>query len=366
MSLRIARPTLARQTLLNLTSRTPRSSLPCITSSALRTQKYQAQARPLHQQQQRTFITTSIRAHEMSQGSHPHLKIAELFDVSGLTVAVTGAGTGIGLMITLAMIENGAKVFAIGRHRENLDEIVKRYGGDGKERGLIVPVVGDVTDKESLGKVVKEIEGQAEGGIQILFNNAGVAGEGSREGWEDVDSKDPNAISKKMLESSYQEWEDILRTNTTAAYFTAAAFLPLLSKGKNSVKGYASQIVNTTSISGVMKRASGGQFAYAASKAATFQMTKVLATELMETGIRCNQIAPGVFPSGMTAGSVEKDQKSDLSGTGKGESNPAGRPGSEKDMAGCALFLASRAAIYMNGQAIIPDGGATLSGNSSL
>ena len=58
----------------------------------------------------------------------------------------------------------------------------------------------------------------------------------------------------------------------------------------------------------------------------------------------------GVFPSGMTAGSVEKDQKSDLSGTGKGESNPAGRPGSEKDMAGCALFLASRAAVYMNGQ----------------
>jgi NAD(P)-dependent dehydrogenase (short-subunit alcohol dehydrogenase family) len=52
----------------------------------------------------------------------------------------------------------------------------------------------------------------------------------------------------------------------------------------------------------------------------------------------------------MTAGSIEKDQKSDLSGTGKGESNPAGRPGSEKDMAGCALFLASRAAIYMNGQ----------------
>jgi NAD(P)-dependent dehydrogenase (short-subunit alcohol dehydrogenase family) len=69
--------------------------------------------------------------------------------------------------------------------------------------------------------------------------------------------------------------------------------LPLLAKGKESLKGYASQIINTSSISGVMKRASGGQFAYAASKAATFQMTKVLATELLETGIRCNQIAPG-------------------------------------------------------------------------
>ena len=71
-------------------------------------------------------------------------------------------------MITLAMIENGAKVFAIGRHRENLDEIVKRYSGDGKERGVIVPIVGDVTDKESLKSLVKEIEGQTEGGIQVL------------------------------------------------------------------------------------------------------------------------------------------------------------------------------------------------------
>lgn len=93
MSLRIARPTLARQTLLNLTSRTSRSSLSCITSSALHTQKDQAQARPLQQQQRRTFLTTSIRTHEMSQGSHPHLKIAELFDVSGLTVAVTVSST---------------------------------------------------------------------------------------------------------------------------------------------------------------------------------------------------------------------------------------------------------------------------------
>jgi hypothetical protein len=89
MSLRIARPTLARQAFVNLTSRTSRSSLPCITSSALHTQKDQVHARPLQRQQRRTFLTTSIRTHEMSQGSHPHLKIAELFDVSGLTVAVT-------------------------------------------------------------------------------------------------------------------------------------------------------------------------------------------------------------------------------------------------------------------------------------
>jgi NADP-dependent 3-hydroxy acid dehydrogenase YdfG len=71
-------------------------------------------------------------------------------------------------MITLGMIENGARVYAIGRHKESLDEIVKRYSGDGKERGVIVPIVGDVTDKESLLNVVKQIEGQAEGGLQVL------------------------------------------------------------------------------------------------------------------------------------------------------------------------------------------------------
>jgi NADP-dependent 3-hydroxy acid dehydrogenase YdfG len=72
-------------------------------------------------------------------------------------------------MITTAMIENGAKVFAVGRNKESLDKIVELYGGDGKERGVIVPVQGDVTDKDSLRKIVKEIGDQAEGGIQVLY-----------------------------------------------------------------------------------------------------------------------------------------------------------------------------------------------------
>ena len=74
-------------------------------------------------------------------------------------------------MITLGMIENGARVYAIGRHKDSLDEIVRRYSGskDGKDgRGVIVPVVGDVTDKQSLMDVVKQIGEQAEGGLQVL------------------------------------------------------------------------------------------------------------------------------------------------------------------------------------------------------
>jgi len=74
-------------------------------------------------------------------------------------------------MITLGMIENGARVYAIGRTKDSLDEIVRRYSGskDGKDgRGVIVPVVGDVTDKDSLMEVVKKIGEQAEGGLQVL------------------------------------------------------------------------------------------------------------------------------------------------------------------------------------------------------
>ncbi len=114
-------------------------------------------------------------------------------------------------------------------------------------------------------------------------NNAGVAGEGSREGYSDIDKKDPNAVAKQMWLSETSEWDHILQTNVRAQYvragstgfrgihlakdarpqFTAAAFLPLLAKAKESTKGYASQIINVSSISGVMKTASGGQFAYA-------------------------------------------------------------------------------------------------------
>lgn len=321
-------------------------------------------ALPQLSRQRASFTTSAIRM--SSDASHSHLRAADLFSMNDLTAVVTGGGTGIGLMITLALVENGAKVFITGRRAEALQEVVKRYSGDGQKRGQIVAVQGDVTDKQSLQNIVGEVSKQASGGINILVNNAGVAGEGSREGYEKADFSDPESLSKQMLASEFGEWETILKTNVAAAYFCAASFLPLLGKGKTLTKGYSPQIINVTSISGVMKTASGGQYAYAASKAATFQMTKVLATELMNTGIRCNQIAPGIFPSEMTAGSSDEGNKSSLEGTGKGKGNPAGRPGDEKDMAGAILYLASRAGVFVNGQAIVPDGGATIKGHASL
>jgi len=134
----------------------------------------------------------------------------------------------------------------------------------------------------------------------------------------------------------------------------SAAFLPLLGKGKDVTPGYTSSIVNVASISGVMKGSSSGQFAYASSKAGFIHLGRMLATTLVDVKIRVNTIAPGIFPSEMTAGDSGDNQKSELD---MSMSNPARRTGNDADMATCILFLAGPGGLFLNNQVIYPDGG---------
>jgi NAD(P)-dependent dehydrogenase (short-subunit alcohol dehydrogenase family) len=126
-----------------------------------------------------------------------------------------------------------------------------------------------------------------------------------------------------------------------------------LSLANEKSKGYTSSIVNIASISGVMKGSSGGQFAYAASKAAFTHLTHMLANRLVETKIRVNCIAPGLFPSEMTTGSSDDKQKSQIDTK---SSNPAGRPGNDADMGACILFLAGPGGLFLSSQVIYPEG----------
>jgi NAD(P)-dependent dehydrogenase (short-subunit alcohol dehydrogenase family) len=169
--------------------------------------------------------------------------------------------------------------------------------------------------------------------------------------------KSASAISNHLLQSEFSNWSSTFETNVTAQYFTSAAFLPLLSLGNENTKGYSSSIVNVASISGVMKGSSGGQFAYASSKAAFIHLTRMLATTFTQTKIRVNCIAPGLFPSEMTTGKSDDTQKSEID---KELSNPAGRPGNDADMAACVLYLAGPGGLFLNSQVIYPDGGNVL------
>lgn len=108
--------------------------------------------------------------------------------------------------------------------------------------------------------------------------------------------KDAEAISQHFLKSEEEQWDATFRTNVTGNFFMSMACLPLLAKGGSAIKGYTSQVVNVSSISGQMKGSSDGQFAYASSKAAATHLSRMLATTFKDLKIRVNTIAPGIFP----------------------------------------------------------------------
>lgn len=220
-------------------------------------------------------------------------------------------------------------------------------------------LTGDVSDKKDVLRLAKELEQKEPKGIQLLLNNAGIARDDktkfSTNGQPDM--SDAKAISEHFLRTEPENWADTMKTNVAAVYYMSMAFLPLLAKGRDVTPGYTSSIVNISSISGTMKGSSMGQFAYACSKAAATHLSRMLATTLKDTKIRVNVIAPGIFPSEMTAGSSGEDNKSTLD---MKSSNPAGRPGHDSDMAATLLYLVGPGGVFLNEQVIYLDGGNTL------
>lgn len=259
-------------------------------------------------------------------------------------------------MITQALVSNGAKVYITGRRKEKLDKVVELYSTG---PGSIHAFAGDVSDKQDVIRLAKEMETKEPKGIQLLVNNAGIARDDntkfSSNGQPDM--TDAKAISEHFLKTEPDQFAETFKTNVAAVYYMSMAFLPHLAKGREVTPGYTSSVVNVSSISGAMKGSSNGQFAYAASKAAATHVSRMLATTFKDTKVRCNVIAPGVFPSEMTAGSSGDDNKSQLD---MKPSNPAGRFGFDTDMAATILFLAGRGGVFYNEQIMYPDGGNTL------
>lgn len=201
-----------------------------------------------------------------SARSNAELKVTTLFDVSNFAAVVTGGGSGIGLMITQALVANGAKVYITGRRPEALQKVVETYSTG---PGSIHALPGDISQKDGVKRLADEIAQKEPTGIHLLVNNAGIARDDntrfSKAGKPDFE--DAEAISEHLLQSQPEQWAETFQTNITAQYFTTAALLPLLAKGRDVTPGYTSSVVNIASISGVMKGTSGGQFAYATSKA---------------------------------------------------------------------------------------------------
>ncbi|KAJ7163298.1 NAD(P)-binding protein [Mycena filopes] len=283
--------------------------------------------------------------------------LQNLYDLSGLVALVTGGGTGIGLMISHGLATAGAKVYITGRRGDVLDKVVAAWE---KQKGELVALQMDVTSRESISEAKKVIQ-EKEGKLHILVNNAGQVGPtspfmGNKSAPE---MKDAETMGQSLFDNeSFEEWGQLYAINTFSTFFVTTAFLGLLDKGtrESQTPGWTSSVINITSISGVIKLAQE-HFAYNSAKAAASHLTRMMATEFALKGarVRVNAIAPGVYASEMTFDEISPEMVNKI---GKGVMPvPADRAGTAQEIAGTAIYLASLAGCYTNGQEIVVDGG---------
>lgn len=278
-----------------------------------------------------------------SSTSAAALSAANLFNVNGLVAVVTGGGSGIGLMITKALVANGAaKVYILGRRLSVLQEAAASTGNPN-----VVPVTCDVTSVEALRAAVSHIEQDA-GFVNLVVCNSGIGGPSG------IRPKPETTLDEFVsanLAAPIEEYTSTFAVNASAVWYTAISFLKLLDAGnaRRNVE-QKSQVVAVSSIGGFNKINTGG-FAYGQSKAACTHLIKQLSVALPQWDIRANVICPGLYPSEMSAPILAK-----AGPIVKGQI-PLERVGDEQDMAGAILYLASRAGGYCNGTVVTTDGG---------
>jgi 3-oxoacyl-[acyl-carrier protein] reductase len=241
-----------------------------------------------------------------------------MFDFKGTRVVVTGGSRGIGEAIVAAFAGAGARVAAVARTKEKLEEAAARIDGE------VLPFACDVADESSVTETFARI-GEALGGVDVLVSNAGI-------------TRDTLVMSMKA-----EDWDQVLATNLRSAFLCAKAVLrPMLRQRRG-------RIIHITSIIGLTGNA--GQGNYAASKAGIIGFTKSLAREVASREITVNAIAPGMIDTDMTRGLGDEARAKIIAQI------PMGRLGAGADVAGVALFLASPAAAYITGETIRVDGG---------
>ncbi|KAJ8103261.1 hypothetical protein POJ06DRAFT_266117 [Lipomyces tetrasporus] len=280
--------------------------------------------------------------------------INNLFSVEGLVCVVTGGGTGIGLMMATALENNGAIVYIVGRRLNVLENAVKLYS----KRGNMIALQGDVTSKEDLLRATSIIK-EKSGHVDFLVVNSGVMSQMLNDFTPEI-KNDVKSLSEFWMNKSQEDWGRTFNVNVTSVFFTTVAFLELLDLGnKKREKGKpTSQVVVTGSIGGFM-RITPFAFTYNVSKAATMHLGKMLATFFVDYDIRVNILAPGMYPSQMTGGGEDKIDEANKIHLDEypREIIPLRRAGSEEEMGGAILYLASAAGGYSTGSVLVTDGG---------
>ena len=252
-----------------------------------------------------------------------------LFDLTGRVAIVTGGSRGLGLQIASALGEYGASLALVARKQTELDAAVAELAAKGIQAEGFAADLGASDVATTLTKRVLARYGR----IDILVNNAGTVWGAPAEDYP------------------IEGWNKVIDLNVTGLFLLtqAVAREAFLKQGKGAV-------VNVASIEGLMGHHPDqlGTIAYNTAKGAVVNMTRALAAEWGPKNIRVNAVAPGYFPSKMTAATIGEHSERMLRDT------PLGKLGGETDLMGPALLLASDAGGHMTGQILVVDGGATI------
>jgi len=253
------------------------------------------------------------------------MKLGALFDVSGKSVLVTGGSAGIGAMIARAFVENGARVYISSRKANACEALESELS----QIGFCKALPADLSTLAGVDDLKSQFT-ECEQSLDVLINNAGAT-------W-----------GQSIDEYSEEGWDKVVDLNLKSVFFLTSSLLAHLRAAASSNR-YA-KVINIASVNGLQPPLLE-TYAYSASKAGCIMLTRHLAKRLAAERILVNAIAPGPFSTKMMAATLAE----------RGElirsTNPLGRVGEPEDIAGVALFLASRASDYTTGAVVPCDGG---------
>jgi len=245
------------------------------------------------------------------------------FDLSGKVALVTGAYRGLGFSIAQGLAHAGATVVLNGRKEEALDEAAQKLSA---QHLAVSTAVFDVTDRAAIATGVAAVITR-HGAIDILFNNAGIQRRGA------------------FVDFAQEQWDEVIATNLTAPFAMSQAVLP------GMIASRRGKIVHVASLMSELARPT--VVPYTAAKGGVRQLTRGMAVELAQHNIQVNAIAPGYFATEMNRALIDNAEFN----AWVCKRTPAGRWGEPDELAGLAVFLASRASNYVTGQMFVIDGG---------
>src|ERR1700761_226812 len=255
---------------------------------------------------------------------------SDLFSLKGRTALVTGGSRGIGEMIAAGFIERGAKVYISSRKAADCDATAERLSAGG---GTCISLPQDISTVEGCKALAARI-GELEPQLDILVNNAGAA-------W--------GADFDEFPESG---WDKVMNLNVKTPFFLTKALAGPLRAAASAEK--PGKVINIASIDGIFVNPME-TYSYAASKSGLIHLTRRMAVRMIKDNINVTAIAPGAFKSDMNK--AARDHADDVA-----QRVPAKRVGTDEDMAGVAIYLASRAGDYVVGNTITVDGGVAFAG----